>query len=226
MTPIYNIHVYKKVVPKNPVSNRSALVRTEDWTGSRIQWILKDRGFQSLGMSQYTYTVLTVHLYNGNPHACIVLAIKLEAESLQWRHNERDGVSNHQNHGCSFNRFFQGADQKTIKAPRHWALWGEFTGDRWIPRTKDQERGTCFHLMTSSCVNDDSEEFYLVIMVFFMSYLSLLSLSFPVHDGSPAQCPMSCQRFLSYSSEDISGAQPPKFVKNINEKPCKQFVII
>ena len=25
-----------------------------------------------------------------------------------------------------------------IKAPRHWPLWGEFTGDRWIPRRKGQ----------------------------------------------------------------------------------------
>ena len=25
-----------------------------------------------------------------------------------------------------------------IKAPRHWPLWGEFTGDRWIPRKKGQ----------------------------------------------------------------------------------------
>ena len=28
---------------------------------------------------------------------------------------------------------------------------GEFTGDRWIPRTNGQWRGKCFHLMTSSC---------------------------------------------------------------------------
>ena len=27
---------------------------------------------------------------------------------------------------------------ENIKAPRHWSLWGEFTGDRWIPRTKGQ----------------------------------------------------------------------------------------
>ena len=27
---------------------------------------------------------------------------------------------------------------KKIKAPRHWPLWGEFTGDRWISRTKGQ----------------------------------------------------------------------------------------
>ena len=25
---------------------------------------------------------------------------------------------------------------ENIKAPRQWPLWGEFTGDRWIPRTK------------------------------------------------------------------------------------------
>ena len=45
---------------------------------------------------------------------------------------------------------YSGADQRNIKAPRHWPLWGEFTGPRWIPRTKGQWRGKCFHLMTSS----------------------------------------------------------------------------
>ena len=33
---------------------------------------------------------------------------------------------------------YLGADKKNIKAPRHWPLCGEFTGYRWIPRTKDQ----------------------------------------------------------------------------------------
>ena len=36
-------------------------------------------------------------------------------------------------------------------ALRHWPFCGEFTGDRWIPLTKGQERGNCFQLMTSSC---------------------------------------------------------------------------
>ena len=43
--------------------------------------------------------------------------------------------------------------KEIIKAPRHWPLWGEFTGDRWIPRTKDQLRGKCFNLMTSSWIH-------------------------------------------------------------------------
>ena len=45
---------------------------------------------------------------------------------------------------------YSGTDQINIKAPHHWPLCGEFTGDRWIPRTKGQLRGKCFHLMTSS----------------------------------------------------------------------------
>ena len=28
--------------------------------------------------------------------------------------------------------------KENIKVPRHWPLCGEFTGDRWIPRTEDQ----------------------------------------------------------------------------------------
>ena len=47
--------------------------------------------------------------------------------SLLWRHNGRGSVSNH---------------QPTIVYS---------TGDRWIPHTNGQERGKCFHLMTSSC---------------------------------------------------------------------------
>ena len=47
--------------------------------------------------------------------------------------------------------FIQTQIKENIKAPRHWPLCGEFTGDRWIPRTNGQWRGKCFHLMTSSC---------------------------------------------------------------------------
>ena len=40
--------------------------------------------------------------------------------------------------------------KENIKAPSHWPLCWEFTGDRWIPRTNGQLRGKYFHLMTSS----------------------------------------------------------------------------
>ena len=31
-----------------------------------------------------------------------------------------------------------GLNEKNIKAPRHWPMCGEFTGDRYIPHTKGQ----------------------------------------------------------------------------------------
>ena len=34
-----------------------------------------------------------------------------------------------------YSTVYSGADQRKIKAPRHWPLCGEFTGHRWIPRT-------------------------------------------------------------------------------------------
>ena len=34
--------------------------------------------------------------------------------------------------------------KENIKAPGHWPLCGEFTGDRWIPRTNGQQPGKCF----------------------------------------------------------------------------------
>ena len=39
---------------------------------------------------------------------------------LQWPHNERDGVSNHQPHDCLLNAgFIQAPIEENIKAPRH-----------------------------------------------------------------------------------------------------------
>ena len=58
--------------------------------------------------------------------------------TLQWRHNERDGVSNHQPHDCLLNRLFKAQNKENIKAPRHWPLCGEITDGRWIPCTKGQ----------------------------------------------------------------------------------------
>ena len=46
--------------------------------------------------------------------------------------------------------FIQVQIKENTKALCHWPLWGESTGDRWIPLTMDQWCKKCFHLMTSS----------------------------------------------------------------------------
>ena len=91
--------------------------------------------------------------------------------TLKWRHNGCDGVANHHPGDCLFNRFVQAQIKENIKAPRHWPLCGEFTGNRWIPRTDGQQRGKCFHLMTSSWRTDDITTSKLSNMCIFMGYI-------------------------------------------------------
>ena len=56
--------------------------------------------------------------------------------ALQWRHDERGGVSNHQPCDCFLNRFFQAQIKENTKDPRYWSLWrnspvtGEFPAHR------------------------------------------------------------------------------------------------
>ena len=45
---------------------------------------------------------------------------------------------------------YSGADQMKHQSSASLFLWGEFIGDRWIPRTKGEWRGKCFHVMMSS----------------------------------------------------------------------------
>ena len=45
-------------------------------------------------------------------------------------------VSNQQPHDCLLNRLFKAQIKENIKAPLCLPLCGEFTDDRWIPRTK------------------------------------------------------------------------------------------
>ena len=40
-------------------------------------------------------------------------------DTLQWRRNQRDGVSSHQPHDCLLNRLFKPKIKENIKAPRH-----------------------------------------------------------------------------------------------------------
>ena len=57
-----------------------------------------------------------------------------DLDALQWRFNERNGVSNR----LFTQPFFQAQIKDNIKGPRHWPLWGEFTDDQWILHTKGQ----------------------------------------------------------------------------------------
>ena len=67
-----------------------------------------------------------------------------------------------------YSSVYSGTDEN-IKAPRHWPLCGEFTGDRWIPRRNGQKRGKCFHLITSS--------WFFKLLATFYAYREILNMS-------------------------------------------------
>ena len=46
--------------------------------------------------------------------------------------------------------FIQKQIKENINAPRHWPLWGEFTGDRWVPRPKASNEENVSFLSWSS----------------------------------------------------------------------------
>ena len=58
--------------------------------------------------------------------------------TLQWRHIEHNGVSNHQPHDSLLNRLFRRRTKKTSKLRVTGLCAGGFTGDRWFPYTKGQ----------------------------------------------------------------------------------------
>ena len=52
-----------------------------------------------------------------------------------------------------YSTVFQAQMTENIKDSRHWPLWGEFFGDRWIPHTKGQWRGKCFRSDDAIMIN-------------------------------------------------------------------------
>ena len=87
--------------------------------------------------SHYHGSVLTNHQWSVLWNSPCRQFRKKCTKSLQWHHNERDGVSNHQRLDCLLNRLFKRRSKK-ISRLRVIGLCG---GHRWIPHTKGQWRG-------------------------------------------------------------------------------------
>ena len=98
---------------------------------------------------------MTFHFSDGEVMLWTLKRHHLVANEPSWIYcGEHYGVPNQQPHNIFTQLFIQAQIKKTIKAPRHWFLCGEFTGDRWIPRLNGQQRGKLFHSMASSCLEE------------------------------------------------------------------------
>ena len=72
---------------------------------------------------------------NSNRFTSVVLHAQINAWniSLQWRHNGRDSVSNHQPHDCLLNRLFRRISKKTSKLRVAGLFAGNSPGTGEIP---------------------------------------------------------------------------------------------
>ena len=76
---------------------------------------------------------------------------------------------------------FQAQVKENIEAPRHWHMCGEFTGDRWSPRTKGQWRGKKFpfddvigYAIYSHCQSLKAPHFLFILISPYLQVLCLL----------------------------------------------------
>ena len=76
-------------------------------------------------------------MHNLQKCRCHCLNALMPEDALQWRHNGRDGASNHQAHECLPKAQIKG----NITAPCHWPFWGEFAGGLWIPLQRASNAG-------------------------------------------------------------------------------------
>ena len=79
------------------------------------------------------------------------------SESLHWRHNERDGVSNHQPHDCLLNRLFTRRSKKTSKLRLTGLCEGnsQVTGEFPAQRASNAENASIWWRHHGSRINGD-----------------------------------------------------------------------
>ena len=67
------------------------------------------------GVSVNSCHIVSSHCYKGNWWSVQYRQWWKKSHALRWRHNDQDGVSNHQPHGCLLNRLFRCRSNKTSK---------------------------------------------------------------------------------------------------------------
>ena len=81
------------------------------WYGADSLFLYSDNVFFFIQNRTVSWTnVISQYFYS------VIKKEKIEwLFSLHWRHNDHDGVSNHQPHGCLLNRLFRRRSKKTSK---------------------------------------------------------------------------------------------------------------
>ena len=98
-----------------------------NWVKVFFSIVLHDKIHLIVFMSNKSYLfALNTSTFTHNCIKCTVIFkwLNFDRESLRWRHNGRDCVSNHQPYDCLFNRLFRRGSKKNSpgpgNSPRNW----------------------------------------------------------------------------------------------------------
>ena len=90
--------------------------------------------------------------------------------SLQWRHNERGGISNHQSHDCLLSRLFRHRSKKTSKLRvTGFCVTGEFPAQR-ASNAKNVSLWWRHHVSGGSDATDNQESVWIICNMFPSGY--------------------------------------------------------
>ena len=101
------------------------------WLTYVLQWQVKHLVKHAHHFVAIKQTVFTTYRDVVNPLVSLLLAITMTSQWAWWR--LRSPASR-----LFTQPFIRAQIKENIKAPRHWPLYGEFIGDRWIPRKNGQ----------------------------------------------------------------------------------------
>ena len=130
-----SIKISLNFVPWGPINNIPALVQIMAWRQSGAKplsepqwWLDYRRIYVPFGLNEIMAVMCNIAIHilsclNFYMYAFIIYAYIIMSQivsphtvmSLRWRHNERDGVSNHQPHDCLLNRLSRRRSKETSK---------------------------------------------------------------------------------------------------------------
>ena len=160
-----------KFVSDDTINNKTTSIQVIAWRHISyltlcavigLQWVNFMAAGSFLRLRLYfkqTHPIIIIWKGKENPNKIFIVAFTLfkrfkpqqyvsSCSTLLWRHNDHNGVTNHQPHGL-YSTVDSDADQRKHQSSVSLAFVLGIHRDRWIPRTKGQLRGKCFHLMTS-----------------------------------------------------------------------------
>ena len=147
---LYLMIISQKFVPKGSIHNKSVVIGSDNglapnrqqaiiWTNvGPVHW----RMYGALGGDElicafyaglWSITVFPVEIDSVTTVTTVVCTVVIIVTSYWARWRLKSPAS------LSFTQpFILAQIKENTKAPRHWPLWGEFTGNQWIPRTNGQ----------------------------------------------------------------------------------------